>query len=121
MIYAAIKKREKHIVFKNKMEIKVDPRIAQALEASSFISSKLLSISSFLIASRGRSHMLIRPESEEEKPTQQLRKEIKKLKSQLEKQQKVTEEEAKNAEILHHLYESGIIDEDGNYLVKELP
>ena len=42
MIYSAIKKREELIVSKNKMEIKLHPRIAQAVHDSSFISSIIL-------------------------------------------------------------------------------
>ena len=40
MIFAAIKEREQYIVQKNKMEIKIDPKIAEALKNSQFISSE---------------------------------------------------------------------------------
>ena len=44
LIYSAIKKREEHIVSKNKMEILLQPRIAKAIKESNFISSIVLSI-----------------------------------------------------------------------------
>ena len=42
MIFAAIKEREQYIVTKNKMEINWDPKIAEALFNSKFISSRVL-------------------------------------------------------------------------------
>ena len=44
MIYSAIKKKEEHIVSKNKMKIKLHPRIAQAVHDSNIISSTVFDV-----------------------------------------------------------------------------
>ena len=89
-----------------------------------------------LIASRGRSHMLIRRGAspvEEEKENvevtnqnirfesqsnqiEMLKNEVTKLKAELDNKSKDADLNNKNADILHKLYKSGYIDEEGNIL-----
>ena len=135
MIYSAIKKREEHIISKNKMEIRLHPRIAQAINDSKFISSIVLILDIFN-SKQGRSHMLIRKEIslvEEDKERDEsfnqdsrfedqssqleiLKSKVKRLKNELDSKSKDSDISNKNVDILHKLYESGYIDEEGNVL-----
>ena len=90
----------------------------------------------FLIANRGRSHMLIRKEislvkedkerdesfnqdirfEDQSSQLEILKSEVKRLKNELDSKSKDSDINNKNADILHKLYESGYIDEEGNVL-----
>ena len=135
MVSDAIKGREESIIKKHSMEITVNPRIADALNKSSMLSS-IISFIYFTIAQRGRSHLLLR-DQEEEKTVKGLKKiadnhkqryneiweendylkgEIEKLGDELERRRNEMLDEDKNRELLSELYEKGVIDEDGNII-----
>ena len=135
LITEAIKKRETFILDKHSMEIKVDSRIAEALNSSSMLSSNINNILNF-IAQKGRSHLLLR-DKEEEKTMKGLKKisernqqrynqmweeneylkaEIEKLGDEIDRKRNKSKDDEKNRELLSDLYEKGIIDENGNII-----
>ena len=135
LISQAIKERETFIIDKHSMEIKVDSRIAEALNSSSMLSSNTYNILNF-VAQKGRSHLLLRDKEEDktmkglkkiaEKNRQRynqmceendyLKSEIEKLAEELDRKSDEAQDENKNRELLSDLYEKGIIDEEGNII-----
>ena len=135
LIDSAIKEREQYILKNKSLEFQVDPRIVKAVEKSSMLSSNIFT-SFFNLASKGRSHLLLRDLEEEktvkglkriknqqsiqineaEDEIEKLRKEISLLQSEIDQRDCYEKEEEKHRQLLSDLYEKGIIDEDGNYV-----
>ena len=135
LISDAIKSRERHIIESNSLEIKTEGRIADAIMNSSFISSKSNKYIN-IIASKGRSHLLMRTpklksdrkknmhlyKDEEEKSEDEkndvkiLKDEIKKLNEQLNDKQKEIRKSEKYGDLLSDLFQKGIIDNEGNFI-----
>ena len=117
------------------MILETDSRIVSAFQNSSFVSSNL-NLFMLLIATKGRSHKLIRKREarvmEEELKEESkgdlnsnlykdnqiliLKKEIDRLKEELEANQNAQEEGDKYAELLSDLFNKGIIDSNGKFI-----
>ena len=131
----AIKDRQNKFIQKHNMEIETDSRIVSAFEKSNFISSICVCLIR-IIATKGRSHMLIRKSSEvpvrrqlreenkdeedkdENKDSQilYLKNEVAKLKEELRVNNDSIDRNDKYADLLNDLFHKGIIDEEGNFL-----
>ena len=131
----AIKDRQNKFIQKHNMEIETDSRIVSAFEKSNFISSICVYLIR-IIATKERSHMLIRKSSEipvrrqlreenkdeedkdENKDSQilYLKNEVAKLKEELRVNNDSIDRNDKYADLLNDLFHKGIIDEEGNFL-----
>ena len=132
----AIKAREDYIIKTKSLEIKTHPRIVDAIAKSSFVSSMLCKLLNCL-ASKGRSHLLIRTpkqrniktrnvalyredesksDEEEEKDARSLKDEVISLTKKLNEKEKEIEKHEKYADLLSDLFQKGIIDGEGNFI-----
>ena len=139
LVSNAIKSRERHIIETNSLEIKTEKRIADAIMNSSFISSKI-SAFMYFIATRGRSHLLMRTSKhknerarhvnlykdeeskseDEENCIDTLKDEIKKLSQELNEKQNEIRKNEKYGDLLSDLFQKGIIDSEGNFIEDKL-
>ena len=122
--------RQQKIIKKNCLSIEVLPKFAKLLENSLMVSSKFMLYFHSSSAQKGKSNLMlnwsrrhIREAAEEERKGNQdellsqiaeLKREANLLQKDLDEAQIDKFEAGKNAELLHRLYHSDIIDENGN-------
>ena len=114
---------------RNNQCIQVSPRMAEIIKSSQMVSGKIMNLIAWLV-SKGRSHHLLkkkllkdekekrnRAEEEKERAINSIapmRKAIQELKKELSEKEKELESYSKDSDILHSLFERGVIDIDGN-------
>ena len=117
------------------MEISIYPRIAMAIEQSSFLSSMIYFSLYICVAARGRSHLLIRKKLKEEEKNRRnnrnreedkedsdidevsiLKREVAKLNKKPEEKEEGEETQNKYTDLPNDLFYKGIIDESGKFL-----